>query len=323
MSRKKIVAATVSLAAFGLGFAGFLYAMRANSNGQQAPSGDSSRLAYNAYRMNHPVGRGDVEITAPDFHLSESGSVSSPTFDVDDSSSTEESASTGAEPEVGQCFDIAEQGQHREFAGGGDAGSHDGPRTASSAADSYAGSSWGGGRIGSGKFSGGGGGGGGGSRRSGGSSPDKPGNSQSGSAGDISHVIPQIASVSEETEDDEEGDDTTTDLPNVPNVPTEHVLANPDDGDKGGSAQPPDETTPQPPKKETDETTVIINPPPPKPEKEEPVVIPPLLVPDDSGIPPGEAQQVYDVPEPGTLGLVALGFAALGLRRRRKEAAQQ
>ncbi|HEV7714117.1 MAG TPA: PEP-CTERM sorting domain-containing protein [Steroidobacteraceae bacterium] len=291
MSRKKIVAATLTLAAFGLGFAGFIQAMRANSNGQQADSGKSEYEYLNdeANRTNHP-GHG-----ARQLHVNTRQSNTAGSLDI------EGPPSTDGEPQIGQCFDSARQALERALARGGEGGPNEVLAYASSPATAggdkysdYAGGSWGG-------FSGSAFIARGGSRHSG--NGGTPGN-----GGDnTQHDAPGQASAGPDTPKDDPKKDDSKDESTPPAPGTSDPQVDPPPTKQADPEEPkPPTTTPTGPQI----PPTVIDPPP---SSDPPYFEPP---------PPGNGNDVHTVPEPGTLGLIALGAAALGLRRRRKASQQ-
>jgi hypothetical protein len=303
MSRKKIVAATTALAAFGLGFVGYLQVTRANGEGMQT----GERFAYsgspNGYRLNHQANK-----SGQDLHWSNvqwSGTAWS---------------DAQREPHIGQCYNHDDLSlDDSELAGGsaspegetphGPAAPEGGNYVASSSGGGY--SNW----VGDGRGRSGGrvnfGGGGGSAIQQGGGFGGGDDN-QNGA-----------------DEDDHAGDNTPHDQPTPPN--DDEGTSPPANEPTGGDVTPPGPGTNDP---------EAGDPPPTNPgddsgdkggdtpgEPQGPTDLGPgpgpTDPPGDGGPnnetpptqPPGEV--VAAVPEPGTLGLLALGAAALALRRRR------
>ena len=313
MSRNTIVAATITLAAFGLGFAGYLQATRANSEGPQANFGQQADIAENNFRMNHQAGKGSAEFgqKMPGWFASRTANGSAETAPL--------MSSTQEEPKIGQCHDT-EQDQRDEPAHGSGAGPREDAGAAMQSAgshannnDSFAGGSWSGGgnAISRGGWSGGGSSGGGSGHpgsdgtqhdNSGHDSIALPGNNQGNNGNDDGHFGDTTHHNEAESPPHNNAGDNS---PEVPNGPHGGPAVDPPKGDA-----PKDRSTP----------------PGTGSHEPEGSTLPPTDHHDDytepypgHDFPPSDPQhEVHSVPEPGTLGLIACGLAALGMRRRRR-----
>jgi hypothetical protein len=316
MSRNTIVAATITLAAFGLGFAGYLQATRANSDGPQANFGQQADIAENNFRMNHQAGKGSTEFEQkmPNWRASRTANGSAATALL---------TSTPEEPKIGQCYDTEDDPRDEPAPGSGTAAREDAgaaiqpPGSYATDNNSFAGGSWsfGGNAISRGAWSGGGSASGGSSSSGGSGHPGSDGTQHDDSSHDP--IAPQGNNQGDNANDNAHSGDTTHhneadspphnnaggNSPELPNTPNGGPAVDPPKGDA-----PKDQSTP----------------PGTGSHEPEGSTLPPTDHHDDytdpgRDIPPSDPQhEVHSVPEPGTLGLIACGLAALGMRRRRR-----
>ena len=283
MSRKKIAAATMTLAALGLGFVGYVQVTRANNDREERDFqvGGLSFPGHRAYLANHQAGHGSAAFNwAPAQDQEYSGS---------------------AEPYIGQCYSDREDEQQARTDGHG--GSGDMRPPAGSGGDHSSGgdssrwsgnfSVWNGGFGGVG-FGGGGGGGGGGDKKH---HDDSSGNLPQGSS-DTHDRNPQQGDTTPRGNDEPKAGDPPTNNGDQ----TQHS----DDSPAGPGSGDPKPGEPPLANEGSDGPQTNPNPP----DQNDP----------HDGTPPQTDQppESHAVPEPGTLGLLALGMAAAALRRRRR-----
>jgi hypothetical protein len=295
MSRKKIAAATMTLAALGLGFVSYVQVTRANPNREDRDfqAGEMSFPGHRAYLANHQAGHGSSMSTW---------------------AHPEDQAYSGsAEPYIGQCYyNPSEPDARTDAAESKYGGSAESPYPVTGGHGAIYGgdgdSRWssnfsvGGGGFGNVGFGGGGGGGKKHHDNSSDNPPQQPGSNDPPNGSNDTH------------EGHPQGGDTT------PPGNGEPKAGDPPPPNNGDQTQHSDDSPPgpgsgdpkpgEPPAANEggdghDPSGPPTNPDPPS---------------QNDGTPPQTEQppETHAVPEPGTLGLLAFGMAAAALRRRRR-----